>query len=86
MASRPTRNATSHPWTSQSQFYSTDKCPLIAPSRPTTARPQTATSVRYEGSYVAAVLECRGVFTEIGIATLDKDTGKVVLVQVCTDQ
>ena len=32
-----------------------------------------------------AVLEGRGVSREVGIAALDKDTGKVVLVQVCMD-
>lgn len=48
----------------------------IAQSRPTTAHPQIAASVRHEGSYVAAVLEGRGVSIEIGVAALDKDTGK----------
>jgi DNA mismatch repair protein MSH4 len=58
----------SRPWTSQ--------------SRPTTARPQTAASTKHEGSYVIALLEGRGVSREVGIAALDKDTGKVMLVQV----
>lgn len=58
----------SRPWTSQ--------------SRPTTARPQTSASTRHEGSYVIALLEGRGVSREVGIAALDKDTGKVMLVQV----
>ena len=53
-----------------------------ANSRPTTARPQTAVSVIHEGSYVIALLEGRGVSREVGIAALDKDTGKVMLVQV----
>ena len=51
-------------------------------SRPTTARPQTSASTRHEGSYVIALLEGRGVSREVGIAALDKDTGKVMLVQV----
>lgn len=51
--------------------------------RPTTARPQTATSTaRREGSYILAVLEGRGVSREVGIAALDRDTGHVMLVQV----
>jgi len=83
MASRPTTNTTTRPWTGQSRSYSTDQRPWTTQSRPTTARPQTATSVRHEGSYVVAVLEGRGVSREVGIAALDKDTGKVVLVQVC---
>lgn len=76
-ASRPTtgrlltgqsRPATARPWTAQ--------------SRPTTARPQTSASSPHEGSYVVAVLEGRGVGREVGIAALDKDTGKVILIQV----
>ena len=81
MASRPTTNTT-RPWTSQSRSYSTEQRPWTAQSRPTTARPQTATSVRHEGSYVVSVLEGRGISREVGIAALDKDTGKVMLVQV----
>ncbi|KAF8168490.1 muts domain V-domain-containing protein [Crassisporium funariophilum] len=67
-----TDNGTSRPWTAQ--------------SRPTTARPQTAASVLHEGSYVIALLEGRGVSREVGIAALDKDTGKVMLVQVADCQ
>ena len=85
MASRPTTNTT-RPWTSQSRSYSTEQRPWTAQSRPTTARSQTATSVRHEGSYVVAVLEGRGISREVGIAALDKDTGRVVLVQVCAIQ
>lgn len=81
MSSRPG----SRPWTHQSRSFSaTDPSarPWTGQSRPTTARPQTAGSVRHEGSYVVAVLEGRGVSREVGIAALDKDTGKVMLVQV----
>lgn len=52
--------------------------------RPQTGRPQTAVSIRHEGSYVIALIEGRGVAREVGLAALDKDTGKVVLVQVST--
>lgn len=63
------------------------------PSRPTTAhstrpwtaqsRPQTAVStVQPEGNHVIALLEGRGVSRETGIATLNRDTGQVTLVQV----
>ncbi|KAH9487239.1 hypothetical protein JR316_0001308 [Psilocybe cubensis] len=83
MSSRPV----SRPWTAQSRSYSTTEqsrpwTGVTGQSRPTTARPQTSASVRYDGSYVLAVLEGRGVSREVGIAALDKDTGKVMLVQV----
>lgn len=55
-------------------------------SRPTTARPLTharpGTAVANESSCVVAVLEGRGVAREVGIAALEKDTGRVTLVQV----
>jgi DNA mismatch repair protein MSH4 len=57
--------------------------PYTGQSRPATARPTTAASTRYDGSEIVAVLEGRGVSREVGIATLDKDTGHVILVQVC---
>ena len=78
MSSRPTTNRL---WTDQSRTYSRTGL-WTAQSRPTTSRPQTAVSVIHEGSYVIALLEGRGVSREVGIAALDKDTGKVVLVQV----
>ncbi|KDR68697.1 hypothetical protein GALMADRAFT_146051 [Galerina marginata CBS 339.88] len=86
MSSRPT---TSRPWSGQTgDFSSTNgqSRPWTGQSRPTTARPVTAASVRYDGSYVVAVLEGRGVSREVGIAALDKDTGKVMLVQVADCQ
>lgn len=76
MSSRPTTNRL---WTGQSH---TGQSLPTAQSRPRTARPQTAVSVIHEGSYVIALLEGRGVSREVGIAALDKDTGKVMLVQV----
>ncbi|KDQ55011.1 hypothetical protein JAAARDRAFT_181849 [Jaapia argillacea MUCL 33604] len=74
MGSRMTdsRPVTSRPWTGA--------------SRPTTARPQTAASTRHEGSYVIAVLEGRGISREVGIAALDKDTGRAILVQLADCQ
>jgi DNA mismatch repair protein MSH4 len=42
----------------------------------------TSASTRHEGSYVIAILEGRGVAREVGMAALDRDTGKVMLVQV----
>lgn len=58
------------PWTAQS-------------TRAGTARPTTAAStVRQDGTYVIAVLEGRGVAREVGMAALDKDTGKAILSQV----
>ncbi|EGN92714.1 hypothetical protein SERLA73DRAFT_172695 [Serpula lacrymans var. lacrymans S7.3] len=58
----------SRPWTGQ--------------SRPGTARPQTGTSIRQEASFVIAILESRGVAHEVGMAALDKETGRVILVQL----
>lgn len=58
--------------------------PYTARSRLNTARPTTTASSRHEGSHVVAVLEGRGVAREVGVAALDKDTGHVTLVQVCT--
>lgn len=58
--------------------------PWTAQSRPSTARPQTSVSARHEGSFVIALLEGRGAGREVGLAALDKDTGRVALVQVCS--
>ncbi|KAJ7160996.1 muts domain V-domain-containing protein [Mycena filopes] len=82
-ASRPTtgqsRPDTSHPTTSQTR-------PWTAQTRPGTARPTTAASVRQDGSYVIALLEGRGVAREVGMAALDRDTGRVMLVQLADSQ
>ncbi|KAH9891206.1 muts domain V-domain-containing protein [Cubamyces lactineus] len=47
-----------------------------------TARPQTAVSSPPEGSFIIAVLEGRGVGREVGMAALDKETGRVALIQL----
>ncbi|KAI9462694.1 muts domain V-domain-containing protein [Boletus coccyginus] len=67
------RTNTTRPWTGQSRPVTT---------RAGTARPQTAASTRHEGSYVIALLESRGVAHEVGIAAMDRDTGRVMLVQL----
>ncbi|KAJ7813094.1 muts domain V-domain-containing protein [Mycena olivaceomarginata] len=81
--SRPTtansRPDTSRPTSGQSR-------PYTAQTRPGTARPTTATSVRQEGSYVIALLEGRGVAREVGMAALDRETGRVMLVQLADCQ
>ncbi|KAJ7353331.1 muts domain V-domain-containing protein [Mycena albidolilacea] len=81
--SRPTtansRPDTSRPTSGQSR-------PYTAQTRPGTARPTTATSVRQEGSYVIAILEGRGVAREVGMAALDRETGRVMLVQLADCQ
>ena len=79
-----TSTNTNRLWTGNSAPLSTNarSRPWTGHSRPTTARPQTAASIRNEGSYVIAVLEGRGVSREVGIAALDRDTGHVMLVQV----
>ncbi|KAI0761165.1 muts domain V-domain-containing protein [Trametes elegans] len=65
----------SHPTTAISR-------PRSSHSRPNTARPQTAASSRHEGAHIVAVLEGRGVGREVGLAALDKETGRVSLVQL----
>ncbi|KAF9466889.1 muts domain V-domain-containing protein [Collybia nuda] len=67
-----TAQSSSRPITSQSR-------PWTAQSRPTTARPLTSGSVRHEGNYVIALLEGRGIGREIGMAAINRDTGKVML-------
>jgi len=61
--------------------------PMSAPTatpllRPTSARPQTAASSRPEGHSIVALLEGRGISREIGMATLNPETGRVTMVQV----
>ena len=61
--------------------------PMSVPSttpllRPTSARPQTSASSRPEGHSIVALLEGRGISREIGMATLNPDTGRVTMVQV----
>ncbi|KAJ7785122.1 hypothetical protein DFH07DRAFT_763733 [Mycena maculata] len=76
---RPTtaqsRPDTSRPTTGQTR-------PWTAQTRPGTARPMTSASARPEGSYVIALLEGRGVVCEVGVAALDKETGRTMLVQM----
>lgn len=50
--------------------------------RPTSARPQTSASSRPEGHSIVALLEGRGISREIGMATLNPDTGRATMVQV----
>ncbi|KAG9014981.1 MutS protein msh4 [Tulasnella sp. JGI-2019a] len=56
--------------------------------RPPSARPPTAMSMReeYEGNYVVAVIEGRGVGREVGIAALDRKTGQAILIQLADCQ
>ena len=61
--------------------------PMSAPAttpllRPTSARPQTSASSRPEGHSIVALLEGRGISREIGMATLNPETGRVTMVQV----
>ncbi|KII94447.1 hypothetical protein PLICRDRAFT_428887 [Plicaturopsis crispa FD-325 SS-3] len=93
MTSRPN---TSRPWTGQSRPWTGQARPWTGQSRnntgrpttgrPTTGRPQTAVSTRHEGSYVVSVLEGRGFGREVGLAALDRDTGRVMLVQLADCQ
>ncbi|KZT24709.1 hypothetical protein NEOLEDRAFT_1156682 [Neolentinus lepideus HHB14362 ss-1] len=70
----------------QSTARPTTARPWTAQSRPTTARPQTGASTRSDGSYVIAILEGRGVAREVGIAALNRDTGRVSLIQLADCQ
>ncbi|KAH9982044.1 muts domain V-domain-containing protein [Lactifluus volemus] len=74
-------NAT-RPWTGQSHATSA--------TRPRTGQPAqvptTAATSRYEASFIIALLEGRGVAREVGIAALDRDTGRVMLVQLADCQ
>ncbi|KAI6104751.1 muts domain V-domain-containing protein [Pisolithus croceorrhizus] len=60
--------------------------PAAAQSRPgtraSTSRPWTAASSKHEASYVVAIFESRGIAHEVGLAAMDRDTGRVVLVQL----
>ncbi|EIW86225.1 hypothetical protein CONPUDRAFT_45677 [Coniophora puteana RWD-64-598 SS2] len=67
---------------STSRPYTTQSRPFTAQSRPATGRPKTAASTRNEGNYVVALIESRGVAHEVGIAALDRDTGRVMLTQL----
>ena len=65
---------TTHPHTAQSR---------PGTARPGTERPPTGASTRFESNrYVVAVFEGRGVAREVGLAAIDKDTARVILVQV----
>ncbi|KAG8701977.1 MutS protein msh4 [Ceratobasidium sp. 395] len=67
----------------QSRPGSSASRPRTAGSRPSTGRPTTGASTNGDqSSYVVAVLEGRGVAREIGMAALDKATGRCVLFQV----
>ncbi|KAJ7222335.1 muts domain V-domain-containing protein [Mycena pura] len=78
------RPITSRSTTAQSRANNSrpDTRPWTAHTRPGTARPTTAASTRQDRSYIIAVLEGRGVGREVGLAALDKDTGRVMLVQL----
>jgi DNA mismatch repair protein MSH4 len=72
---------TVRPCTGQSRAVSIAR-PRTAQSRPGTAQATTAATSRYEASFIIALLEGRGISREVGIAALDRDTGRVMLIQV----
>ena len=65
-----------------------DERPMSTPAttpllRPISARPQTAaSSLHPEGHSIVALLEGRGISREIGMATLNPETGRATIVQV----
>lgn len=72
---------TTRPWTAQSRSASIVR-PRTTQSRPGTAQATTAATSRYEASFIITLLEGRGISREVGIAALDRDTGRVMLIQV----
>ncbi|KAG1809868.1 muts domain V-domain-containing protein [Suillus plorans] len=71
----------SRPYTRQTSASRPGR-PWTAQSRPGTARPQTAASTMHDASFVIALIESRGIAHEVGMAALDKDTGRVMLIQL----
>jgi hypothetical protein len=72
------------PWTRQSHTTSFTR-PLTGLPRPGPAQaPTTAATSHYEAqhSFIIALLEGRGIAREVGMAALDRDTGRVMLIQV----
>lgn len=75
---------TTRPWTGQSHTTSLTR-PRTGQSCPGTAQvPTTAATSHHESrpSFVIALLEGRGIAREVGMAALDRDTGRVMLIQV----
>lgn len=73
---------TTRPWTGQSRTTSLVR-PPTGQTRPGTAQaPTTAASSRFGASFIVALLEGRGIAREVGIAALDRDTGRAMLIQV----
>ncbi len=56
--------------------------PRTAQSRPGTTQATTAATSRFEATFIIALLEGRGIAREVGMAALDRDTGRVMLIQV----
>ncbi|KAH7884107.1 muts domain V-domain-containing protein [Phlebopus sp. FC_14] len=77
---RSTTSSTSRPFTGQSRPWTAQS--RTGTERPGTARPLTAASTRREGSFLVALVESRGIAHEVGLAAMDRDTGRVVLVQL----
>ncbi|KAI9452181.1 muts domain V-domain-containing protein [Lactarius psammicola] len=76
---------TTRPWTGQSQSASIVR-PRTAQSRPGTAQGTTAATSRCEATFIIALLEGRGIAREVGIAALDRDTARVMLIQLADCQ
>lgn len=84
---RPRRTAFAHTFPTLCRSSTMARNPVSAPAttpllRPTSARPQTAASSRPEGHSIVALLEGRGISREIGMAALNPETGRVIMVQV----
>ncbi|KAI9510622.1 muts domain V-domain-containing protein [Russula earlei] len=76
----PQSDNITRPWTRQSHTTSVTR---TGQSRPGTAiAPTTAATSRFETSFIIALLEGRGIAREVGLAALDRDTGRAVLIQL----
>ncbi|KAI0005291.1 muts domain V-domain-containing protein [Russula compacta] len=79
-------NNTTRPWTGQSRTTSLTR-PRTGQPRPGTAQaPTMAVSSRFEASFIVALLEGRGIAREVGIAALDRDIGRAMLIQLADCQ
>ncbi|KAH9994503.1 muts domain V-domain-containing protein [Russula vinacea] len=77
---------TTRPWTGQSRTTSLAR-PRTGQSSPGTGQaPTTAATSHYEASFIIALLEGRGIAREVGIAALDRDTGRAMLIQLADCQ
>lgn len=69
-------------WTGQSHSTTSSTHPRTGQSRPGTARAAATSHYEAQPSFIIALLEGRSIAREVGMAALDRDTGRVMLIQV----